>query len=86
MPLLSKLDDVELIKSNRYGQRKGYGTLLMKTCLKKTRSIMAKKLYLVSNTQLTSAIKLYKKHGFSTVNTGQHPTYSRANIKMELII
>jgi hypothetical protein len=43
----------------------------------------AKKVYLVSNTKLASAIGLYKKYGFQTVSEGQHPIYSRANIVME---
>jgi N-acetylglutamate synthase-like GNAT family acetyltransferase len=67
-------------------QGKGYGTLLMETCLKKARTIKARRVYLASNTKLTSAIELYKKSGFTAVNTGQKPTCSRANIIMELSI
>ncbi|WP_415397008.1 GNAT family N-acetyltransferase [Sulfurimonas sp. CS5] len=67
-------------------QGKGYGSLLIETCLKKLKSINAKKVCLVSNTKLETAIGLYKKFGFKTVNIGQSPIYKRANIEMELNI
>jgi len=65
-------------------QGKGLGKALIEICLSKAREIKAKKIYLVSNTKLQSAIELYKKYGFVTIQTGQHPVYSRANIVMEL--
>ena len=65
-------------------QGKGYGSVLMNTCLKKLDSIGAKKVYLLSNTKLEPALALYQKHGFITASTGPHPVYSRANIVMEL--
>jgi len=65
-------------------QGKGYGSLLLETCLKKLKSINAKKVTLVSNTKLETAIKLYNKYGFVTIHIGQHPVYKRANIEMEL--
>ena len=67
-------------------QGKGIGNILIQTCLTKLKSIAAKKIYLVSNTKLESAIFLYKKHGFITKSLGQHPVYSRANIVMEQLI
>ncbi len=63
---------------------KGYGSLLIETCLNKLKNINAKKVCLVSNTKLETAIGLYKKFGFNTVRMGQHPIYKRANIEMEL--
>jgi len=71
--------------SNQY-QGKGYGSLLIKTCLKKLENINAKKVYLISNTKLKTAINLYKKYGFQTISTRQHPIYKRANIEMEKCI
>lgn len=68
--------------SNQH-QGKGYGSLLLETCLKKLKSISAKKVQLVSNTKLETAISLYKKYGFTTTHIGQHPVYKRANIEME---
>lgn len=67
--------------ANQY-QGKGYGSLLIEACLKKLKDINAKKVYLVSNTKLETAISLYKKYGFKIVSTGQHPIYKRANIEM----
>jgi len=65
-------------------QGKGLGKALMKACVSKAKEINAKKVYLVSNTKLQSAIELYKMFGFITIQLGQHPVYSRANIVMEL--
>ena len=67
-------------------QGQGYGSVLIKTCLNKLNHIGASKVHLLSNTKLTTAINLYKKHGFETVSLGQHPVYSRANIIMALNI
>ena len=65
---------------------KGFGRNLMEACLNKLAEIGAKKVYLVSNTKLESAIALYKSKGFITVFQGKHPVYSRANIVMELAL
>lgn len=62
---------------------KGLGGKLMEAALLKLQNIGARKVYLVSNTKLESAISLYKKYQFSVVSKGQHPLYSRANIVME---
>ena len=42
-------------------QGKGYGEKLIKACLLKAQDIKAKKVYLISNTKLKTAISLYKK-------------------------
>lgn len=62
---------------------KGYGKILIEHCLLKLEKINATKVYLVSNTKLSSAIGLYRKYGFKTIFEGVHPVYSRANIVME---
>jgi len=67
-------------------QRKGYGSVLIETCLEKLNNINAKKVFLVSNTKLEIAISLYKKYGFRIIKQEQHPVYKRANIEMELKI
>lgn len=64
-------------------QGKGYGGVLIKTVLSKLCAIGARKVFLSSNTKLEAAISLYRKHGFETVSTGQHPSYNRCNIVME---
>jgi len=65
-------------------QGKGYGSKLIEACLVKLNKILAKKVYVVSNTKLESAVFLYKKYGFTTKFEGVHPIYTRANIVMEL--
>ena len=65
-------------------QGRGFGNVLMEACISKAQSIGANKVYLISNTKLDSAIKLYEKFGFVTIQKGQHPVYSRANIIMQL--
>jgi predicted acetyltransferase/N-acetylglutamate synthase-like GNAT family acetyltransferase len=62
---------------------KGYGNTLMEHALAKAKELGATSVFLLSNTVLQSAIELYKKFGFGTVSTGQHPVYARCNIVME---
>lgn len=62
----------------------GYGDVLMKEAIRWAREKNAKKIILLSNTVLTPAITLYKKHGFKTVHLGAHRDYRRCNIEMEL--
>lgn len=64
-------------------QGQGFGNTLIEICFKKLKEIGARKVCLVSNTKLTSAIALYEKHNFKTMFEGVHPVYSRANIGME---
>ena len=63
-------------------QGKGFGDALIQAAIQKSHDVKAKRLYLISNTKLEAAIALYKKHGFKTETVGQHPVYSRANIRM----
>lgn len=67
-------------------QGNGYGDVLIETSIKKLHEIEAKKVHLVSNTKLVSAISLYEKHGFTTKPEGINPVYKRANIMMEMTI
>jgi N-acetylglutamate synthase-like GNAT family acetyltransferase len=64
-------------------QGQGYGDKLIEACFSKLKEVGAEKVYLVSNTKLTSAIALYKKHNFEVTFEGAHPVYARANICME---
>jgi len=65
-------------------QGKGFGKILMRDCLKKAKVIKTKRVYLISNTKLQTAISLYKKFGFLTIELGQNKEYSRGNIVLEL--
>jgi N-acetylglutamate synthase-like GNAT family acetyltransferase len=63
----------------------GVGALLIETCLAFSRERNIARVYLLSNTVLEPAIRLYKRQGFRTVHLGPHPDYERANIEMEWI-
>jgi ribosomal protein S18 acetylase RimI-like enzyme len=67
-------------------QGQGYGDVLMEAALARLTAIGARKVQLLSNTSLEAAIRLYKKHGFATVSTEQHPVYKRCNIVMERVL
>ena len=65
---------------------RGFGDVLMRTCVEWAKSKGADYVMLHSNTVLTPAITLYKKHGFETVYLGPHPDYDRSNIEMKLVL
>lgn len=58
------------------------GTLLLEHCLQVAKEKQIKTLILYSNTQLQSAIHLYRKYGFTEIKLDEG-LYDRANIKME---
>ena len=81
-----KAYDYELSKMaiSRNHRGKGIGLLLCQAIIEKARRVNSKAIYLESNTVLEPAINLYRKLGFVEV-TDFKSTYSRSNIKMELI-
>jgi N-acetylglutamate synthase-like GNAT family acetyltransferase len=86
--LLKKSDGVyELGKMAVTDKVQGYGigTVLLEHCLNFAIEKEIKKLILYSNTQLASAIHLYKKYGFVEIEL-EKGVYERANIKMEKVI
>ncbi len=66
-------------------QGMGISRLLIEKCLEEASSLGAKKIFLVSNSQLTVALKLYEKYGFRHVPViANH--YSNADVRMEKIL
>ena len=63
-------------------QGRGLGDLLMLAAEDWATANGGECILILSNTILGPAIKLYKKHGYITVNLGPHPDYERANIEM----
>lgn len=61
---------------------RGYGDLLMEATMDFARRAAATKVVIVSNTVLTTAIRLYEKHGFLRVPL-DHERFARANIRLE---
>ena len=64
---------------------RGIGKTLLEKCLDKARNLKANKIFLYSNTQLTTAIALYKKYGFVHVDASNSPLVT-ADVKMELYL
>ena len=62
---------------------KGISKLLMETCLQKVKELGGEKLFLFSNHQLQTALKLYTKYGFKNVEVTGSP-FETADVKMEL--
>jgi len=63
----------------------GISKMLIEKCLDKARELNAKKIFLYSNSQLQTAIALYKKYGFVHVDASNSPLVT-ADIKMELAL
>jgi len=64
-------------------RRLGHADRLIKEALLILNTIEARKVTLMSNTCLMSALNLYRKHEFHIVFEGSHPIYARTNIIME---
>lgn len=62
---------------------KGISKLLLDRCLLEANNLSAKKLFLYSNSQLKTALKLYEQYGFKYVPVVDAP-FVTADIKMEL--
>ena len=62
---------------------RGISKLLMETCLRKVKELRGEKLFLFSNHQLQTALKLYSKYGFKNVEVTDSP-FETADVKMEL--
>ena len=64
-------------------QGRGVSKLLMQVCMEKAGKVGAKTVYLSSNSQLSTAVKLYEKFGFKHIAvTDSH--YVTADVMMEL--
>ena len=62
---------------------RGVGEMLGRAAIDKARAVVARKIYLESNSVLEPALALYKKLGFKKV-TGKPTPYQRCDIQMEL--
>ena len=65
-------------------QGKGISKLLLEACLNKAKELGAEKLLLFSNHQLITALKLYEKYGFRSIELKDCP-FETADVKMELV-
>jgi putative acetyltransferase len=62
---------------------KGIGKRLLQRCLDEAKKLNAKKIMLFSNSQLTTALKMYENYGFRHVPVTDSPLLT-ADVKMEL--
>ncbi|HUF35897.1 MAG TPA: GNAT family N-acetyltransferase [Gemmatimonadales bacterium] len=65
---------------------RGYGDLLMEAAIAFSRGAGARRLFLVSNTRLEPALRLYRKHGFAEVPIEDQHGYARVDIQLELTL
>ncbi|MEO6613433.1 MAG: GNAT family N-acetyltransferase [Chitinophagaceae bacterium] len=77
--------DYELIKMavDPVYQGQGISRILLDQCLAAARKRKAQKIFLYSNSQLTTALSLYEKYGFQYVPVTNAP-FLTADVKMEL--
>jgi putative acetyltransferase len=64
-------------------QGRGLGDLLMEAAIGHALERGARRIFIVSNTVLEPAIRLYRKHGFLEVPFPAEERYQRANIRLE---
>ena len=64
---------------------RGISKLLLDRCIEEVKSLQAKKLFLFSNSQLLTALKLYDQYGFIRVDATDSP-FVTADVKMELAL
>lgn len=64
----------------------GIGDRLMEACIEHARRKGKRSIFLLSNTILEPAIRLYRKHGFVETTLDLGAPYERVNIRMELAI
>ena len=65
---------------------RGIGDRLMQGCIDFTRASSRRRIILESNTKQAAAIQLYRKFGFKDTPLDPNSQYTRANIRMELIM
>lgn len=84
---LSKKNEIEyeLVKMAVDPQYRGRGVskILLERCLDEAGKLKAEKVFLFSNSQLQTALKLYEKYGFRNVAVTDSPMLT-ADVKMEL--
>lgn len=64
----------------------GIGDKLMRACIEFTKAAGRKRIILESNTKQVAAIQVYRKFGFKDTPLDPNSQYTRANIRMELVV
>ena len=66
-------------------QGQGISKILLEHCLAEVKRLQGKKIFLFSNSQLKTALKLYEQYGFRHVEATNSP-FETADVKMELVL
>lgn len=66
-------------------QGKGISKMLIEKCIAKAKELSASKIFLVSNSKLSTALLLYEKYGFVHVPVVDNH-YTNADVRMELLL
>lgn len=86
---LMKVDshEYELVKMAVAAPFRGRGIskLLLTRCLEEARTLQARRITLLSNHQLTTALALYRRFGFKDIPVGT-TVFELADVKMELVL
>ena len=67
-------------------QGKGVGDLLILAAIERAKNIGAHTIFLETHHSLAPAIALYHKHGFVDTPTDPNSEYSRADVRMEVVL
>jgi GNAT superfamily N-acetyltransferase len=64
-------------------QAQGIGERILQVLIERANMMKAKRLYIISNTKLERAIRLYRKHGFKDSLENRHSHYERGDITLQ---
>lgn len=73
---IAKMGVTEKWQGRRIGEK------LLAALIERARKMRVKKIYIVSNTRLENAIRLYRKHGFQDTTENRHGHYARGDITL----
>jgi GNAT superfamily N-acetyltransferase len=77
---IAKMGVTEAWQKNKIGEK------LLLALLARAKAMKVQKLYIVSNTKLENAIRLYRRYGFVDSPEVRHGHYARGNITLELLL
>lgn len=83
LPLEEAIYEVAKMAVTEQYQAQGIGKRILQALIERARSMEANRLYIVSNTKLERAIRLYRRHGFKNSAENRHSHYERGNITLE---
>jgi len=75
--------EVAKMAVTEHWQGRGIGERILLALIERAREKKASRLFIVSNTKLETAIRLYRKHGFADSVENRHSHYERGNITLE---